>query len=187
MAGAMAYLRDVQERHRGRGGSSCGFVPRIGVFFVGDATQVSLTQVVQTSICPFGGQLITRPCLQLRASTSMTNNHGVYDTSTNWFVFFFSPLFCSSVAAVFFCFCFFFRVLFDFFMYRFSFFRLSFLFSTLFLFCFDFSLIIFPIFFSSIFVVGRFFMYVVCKIRTRLFLDLILLKTQKTHQAPCCR
>ena len=104
----MAYLRDVQERHRGRGGSSCGFVPRIGVFFVGDATQVSLTQVVQTSICPFGGQLITRPCLQLRASTSMTNNHGVYDTSTNWFVFFFSPLFCSSVAAVFFCFCFFF-------------------------------------------------------------------------------
>ena len=40
VAGVMAELRNVQVKHRGRIACSRGFVPRIGFFFVDDATQV---------------------------------------------------------------------------------------------------------------------------------------------------
>ena len=49
MAGIMAQLRNAQEKYRGRGASSRGFVPRLSTknfFFVGDATQVQNSKIL---------------------------------------------------------------------------------------------------------------------------------------------
>ena len=132
-----------------------------------------------------GAHLITRPSLQLRESK--TNNHGIYDDLLQDGSSFLFPSFFCSLFQLYSVFAFFFSI-----SSRCTFSRLSWLFCTLFRFCFDFCSTMFwffspffcsffpPRFSSEFFVRTRIY-----EIRTRSFWNLILLlKITKAHPAP---